>query len=73
MLLTVAQRLGRSLLVVLLVTMGSVGLLSLAPGSAAAVMLGENATPEQIADLEHRLGLDKPVWEQYLSWLGNAV
>ncbi|ONH58728.1 peptide ABC transporter [Frankia sp. CcI49] len=73
MLLTTAQRLGRSLLVVLLVTMGSVGLLSLAPGSAAAVMLQENATPEQVAELEHQLGLDKPVWEQYVSWLGNAI
>jgi peptide/nickel transport system permease protein len=66
-------RLGRSLLVVLLVTFGSVALLSLAPGSVAAVMLGQDATPEAIAELNARLGLDRPLWEQYLNWLFHAV
>ncbi|XVQ08078.1 ABC transporter permease [Spirillospora sp. CA-255316] len=73
MLLTVAGRVGRSLLVVLLVTFAVVALMSLAPGSAASVILGENATPQAIAALNARLGLDKPFWEQYLDWLGNAV
>jgi peptide/nickel transport system permease protein len=67
------HRLGRSVLVVLLVTFGSVALLSLAPGSVAAVMLGENATPEAIDALNHQLGLDRPIWQQYLDWLGHAV
>ncbi|SQD96715.1 MULTISPECIES: ABC transporter permease [unclassified Parafrankia] len=73
MLLTVARRVGRSLLVVLLVTMGAVALLSLAPGSAASVILGENATPDAIAALNAKLGLDRPLWSQYTHWLGNAV
>ena len=73
MLLTAARRIGRSVLVVLLVTMGAVALLSLAPGSAAAVVLGENATPEAIAELNIELGLDKPLWSQYLDWLSGAV
>lgn len=73
MVLSIARRVGRSALVVLLVTMAAVGLLSLAPGSAAAVILGENATPEAIAALNASLGLDLPVWQQYLNWLGRAV
>lgn len=73
MLLTAARRLGRALLVVLLVTMGAVALLSLAPGSAAAVILGENATPEAIDALNAELGLDRPLWSQYLHWIGDAV
>ncbi|MEV1025250.1 ABC transporter permease [Streptomyces sp. NPDC050264] len=73
MVLTVARHLLRNLLVVLLVTMGSVALLSLAPGSAASVILGENATPEAVAELNAKLGLDQPLWEQYAHWLKGAV
>ncbi|MER5181667.1 ABC transporter permease [Streptomyces sp. NPDC002896] len=69
----VARRIGRSVLVVLLVTLAVVGLLSLAPGSAASVILGENATPEAVAELNAKLGLDRPFWSQYADWLGGAV
>lgn len=72
-LITVASRIGRSLLVVLLVTMAVVALLQLAPGSVAAVMLGENASPEAIAALNAKLGLDRPFWAQYVDWLSGAV
>ncbi|MFE5022983.1 ABC transporter permease [Streptomyces sp. NPDC056656] len=73
MVLTVARHLLRNLIVLLLVTMGSVALLSLAPGSAASVILGENATPQAIAELNAELGLDQPLWEQYGHWLRGAV
>ncbi|MEU6644426.1 ABC transporter permease [Saccharomonospora sp. NPDC046836] len=73
MVLTVAGRVGRSLLVVLLVTVAVAALLSLAPGSVASVILGENATPQAIAELNARLGLDRPFFVQYVDWLGNAV
>lgn len=73
MVLPVLSRIGRGLLVILLVTMAVVGLMSLAPGSAASVILGENATPEAVAELNARLGLDQPVWQQYVNWLGHAV
>lgn len=42
-------------------------------GSPAALLLTENATPEQIADLNHRLGFDLPLWQQYLSYLGGLL
>ena len=70
---TAAQRVGRSLIVVLLVTLAAVALLSLAPGSVAEVMLGEDATLESIAELNAELGLDRPLWEQYWNWLNAAV
>ncbi len=73
MVFPVARRIGRSALVVLLVTMAVVALLSLAPGSVASVILGENATPESVAALNARLGLDQPLWSQYLDWLARAV
>jgi peptide/nickel transport system permease protein len=48
-------------------------ILHLIPGSPAVALLGEYATPDQIADLNARLGLDRPLWEQYFTWLGNVV
>lgn len=73
MVLSVARRVARGLLVVLLVTVAVVALLSLAPGSVAEVILGEGATPDAIAALNAKLGLDQPLWSQYLHWLTDAV
>ncbi|MDP3892734.1 ABC transporter permease [Nocardioides sp.] len=66
-------RLLRGLLVVLFVTFVVVALMSLAPGSPAVVILGENATPEAVAALESKLGLDNPVWLQWLHWVQAAA
>ena len=41
-------------------------------GNPAALMLGQDATPQAIAQLSHQLGFDRPVVVQYLSWLGHA-
>ena len=42
--------------------------LELLPGNAAQVILGETATPESIAALEARLGLDRPAVVRYTAW-----
>ncbi|NQX17559.1 ABC transporter permease [Rathayibacter sp. VKM Ac-2857] len=42
-------------------------------GSPAALLLTENASPEQIADLNQRLGFDLPLWQQYLRYLGGLL
>ncbi|MFF2846288.1 ABC transporter permease [Streptomyces sp. NPDC058001] len=73
MVLSVVRRVGRSLLVVLLVTMAVTLLLSLAPGSVAEVVLGPSSTPESVAAMESKLGLDQPLWAQYGDWLAGAV
>jgi peptide/nickel transport system permease protein len=39
----------------------------------AAAVLGETATPADIARMKHEFGLDVPLWQQYVTWLGNAL
>lgn len=48
-------------------------LVSLIPGSAAIVILGQDATQEKIDALNATLNLDKPVWVQYAGWIGQAL
>jgi len=47
-------------------------LVRIVPGNFAQLMLGPNATPQQVASLEHEYGLDKPVFEQYVDWIKGA-
>ena len=49
------------------------GITQILPADAAVVMLGENATPEALAALRARMGLNDPVWMQYLHWAGGAI
>ncbi|WP_232548976.1 ABC transporter permease [Propioniciclava soli] len=42
-------------------------------GDIARRIVGQTATAEQVAARAAELGLDRPVLEQYVSWLGNAV
>ena len=49
------------------------GVVYLLPGSPATVLAGDLASPEQIAVVEARLGLDRPIHEQYLTWVGNVI
>jgi len=45
----------------------------LIPGDPALTMLGERATPEKVAEVRARLGLDRPIWQQYVLYIGSAV
>src|SRR5437762_7678353 len=46
-------------------------LIHAAPGGPLAIYLSNpNVRPEDIERLRRVLGLDRPVWQQYLSWLG---
>jgi peptide/nickel transport system permease protein len=47
--------------------------LDLAPGNPAARLAGNRATPQLIAEITHRYGLDQPFWERYVHWLGGAL
>jgi peptide/nickel transport system permease protein len=47
--------------------------MELLPGNAAQVMLGETATPEAVAALEQRFGLDRPALERYATWVGGLL
>ena len=47
--------------------------LELLPGNAAQVILGETATPESIAAMEEKLGLNQPAATRYLNWMGGML
>lgn len=46
-------------------------LVHLVPGDPAAAMLGDLATEQDVEALRIRMGLDKPLIQQYLVWIGN--
>jgi peptide/nickel transport system permease protein len=48
-------------------------LLRLAPGDPAAILAGDVASPEQIAAIRTRLGLDQPIVIQFVDWIGRLL
>jgi peptide/nickel transport system permease protein len=48
-------------------------MIHLTPGDPARVLLGQDATPEQVQALRHELGLDRPLLVQFVLWLGRAL
>jgi peptide/nickel transport system permease protein len=59
--------------ILLAVSMISFALVAFLPGDLALIMLGDSATPETLALMRARLGLDQPLAMRYLTWLGNAL
>lgn len=72
-----ARFLARRLLLTIPVLLGVAtlvfSLLHLVPGDPAQAMLGESATPAEMAQLRSRLGLDQPLHRQFLRFLSGAV
>ncbi len=48
-------------------------MLRLTPGDPAAVIAGDNASPQDIESIRISLGLDRPIVFQFLSWLGGIL
>jgi peptide/nickel transport system permease protein len=48
-------------------------LLRAIPGDPAVILLGDKVTPQGVANLHHQMGLDKPIWTQYLIFLRNVL
>jgi peptide/nickel transport system permease protein len=69
----VAQRLVRSVLVLLVVSFIVFVLTSFAPGDPVLIMLGQNATPEAAANLRSELHLDQPLPIRYINYIGDAL
>jgi peptide/nickel transport system permease protein len=59
--------------VLLAVSLLTFSIASLLPGDLAYTILGDQATPENLAALRRDMGLDQPVWWRYFGWLGNAL
>jgi peptide/nickel transport system permease protein len=69
------QRLADLALVLFGVSVITFLMIRLIPGDAVAIMLGANTevTPERVAELRARIGLDRPILAQYASWLGGVL
>ena len=68
---------GRRLLLiiptVLVVAIFTFGLLQITPGDPAALLAGEEETAEDIEKIRKSLGLDKPVSQQFVEWIGKLA
>lgn len=68
-----ARRAGQAALVLAGVSIASFALLHVAPGDPVREMLGVRATPDAVAQTRARLGLDRSLTAQYLSFAGHLL
>ena len=72
-LLYIGRRLLLTIPTLLIVGLLVFALVRMIPGDPAQVMLGEAADPDALAALHARMGLDQPLWMQFLHWLGRVA
>ncbi|WP_232289094.1 ABC transporter permease [Paenibacillus sp. Aloe-11] len=59
----------RALVVILCVMTAVFFIIRIVPGDPAKMILGEYSTPEAIESMHHTLGLDLPLWEQFIRFV----
>jgi peptide/nickel transport system permease protein len=69
----IARRLLATIPVMTVVALFVFLLLRLTSGDPAAIIAGDNATSEQVAQIRTRLGLDQPIAQQFLIWLAQIL
>ena len=69
----IARRLLFSLLVLFIVSIVVFVVVQVLPGDVASMILGTDATPEDVATMREKLGLNRPPTVRYLEWIGGAV
>ena len=69
----ICRRFGAAIVTLLIVSMVVFAITAVLPGDAAQQSLGQFATPEQVAALRLKLGLDQPGVVRYLHWLMNLI
>ena len=69
----ILRRLGAGVLMLAVVSVVVFAATEILPGDAATAILGRDASPDAVAAMRHELGLDRPVIEQYLSWVGGLL
>jgi len=67
------RRAGAALIVVLAASVVVFAGLQALPGNPALVLAGEDRSPQAVAEITQKFGLDKPLPVQYANWLGHAV
>lgn len=65
----IAGRIGAAILTLFLVSLIVFAISDLLPGDAAQEALGQSATPEQVAALRHEMGLDRPAYARFSTWM----
>ncbi|HEY8454436.1 MAG TPA: ABC transporter permease [Actinopolymorphaceae bacterium] len=73
MLSFVVRRVGLGVVVLAAATTAVFAIFYVAPPDVARALAGRQATPETVALVEKRLGLDRPIWQQYLSFVWHAL
>jgi peptide/nickel transport system permease protein len=73
MILYIVRRLGATLIVMAVVALVVFSLLFLTPGDPAAVIAGDIATDQDIANIRAKLGLNEPFLVQFGGWLGRLM
>jgi peptide/nickel transport system permease protein len=73
MLRYVAGRFAQALLILLGISLVTYVLLYLVPADPVRQIAGRSATPETVESIRRQLGLDLPLWQQYLRYLGNLL
>jgi len=69
----ILRRLAATVPVMLIVAVLVFLMLRLTPGDPAAIIAGDNANAEQIAQIRTRLGLDQPLFTQFFIWFANIL
>jgi len=69
----IIRRLGSALPILLIVSLITFGMIHMIPGDPASAIAGLSATPEQIANIRHELGLDQPLLTQLWRWYGGLL
>ena len=69
----VIRRLIQLVIVLIGVTVITFTIMFAIPGDPAQMVAGKNATPEKVAEIRVRLGLDKPLYIQYFKFVGRLV
>ncbi len=69
----IAKRLLSAIPVLMGITVIVFSIMALIPGDPATAILGSYATPENVAELNRDLGLDRPAPVRYFIWLGNML
>ena len=69
----ILRRLLSAVPIMLIVSLITFAMIHLIPGDPAAAIAGLSATPEQIANIRHDLGLDQPLLSQLVRWYVNLL
>jgi len=67
------RRTGQAIFVLFLVTLATLLLIHLFPGGPVRAMLGDRATPFQIAFYNKQFGFDQPIYVQYIKWVNQLI